>query len=112
MVTAWVFDLQDTADWGKSHISKFKAGKTQPVSFNNSNNSSGICVKTKMLLGLSFFSYLDLNSYIVSNNKKIGVQICYMKFLCSKVVPYLESYHSNLHGILLFIPGLVLLITN
>ena len=85
MATAWVFDLQDTADWGKSHISKFKAGKTQPVSFNNSSKSSGIRIKTKKLLGLSFFSYLDLNSYIVSNTKKLESKFVIWSFFVPKL---------------------------
>ena len=33
------FDLGDTVDWGKKWLVAFSAGKTQPVSFDRSNNN-------------------------------------------------------------------------
>ena len=40
------FDLLDTVDWGKKKwIADFNAGKTQVVSFDQSNNSGSIDVK-------------------------------------------------------------------
>ena len=38
-------DLQDTLDWGKKWLVDFNAGKTQLVSFDQSNNNGSIDVK-------------------------------------------------------------------
>ena len=38
-------DLQDTVDWGKKWLVDFNAGKTQLVSFDQSNNNGSIDVK-------------------------------------------------------------------
>ena len=38
-------DLQDTVDWGRKWLVDFNAGKTQLVSFDQSNNTSAIDVK-------------------------------------------------------------------
>ena len=38
-------DLQDTVDWGKKRLIDFNPGKTQLVSFDQSNNNSSINVK-------------------------------------------------------------------
>ena len=38
-------DLQDTVDWGRKWLVDFNAGKTQLVSFDQSNNTGGIDVK-------------------------------------------------------------------
>ena len=38
-------DLQDTIDWGRNQPVNFNSQKTQPVSFEQSNNSSAIDVK-------------------------------------------------------------------
>ena len=38
-------DLQDTVDWGKKWLVDFNAGKTQQVSFDQSNNNGSIDVK-------------------------------------------------------------------
>ena len=38
-------DQQDTVDWGKKWLVDFNAGKTQLVSFDQSNNNSFIDVK-------------------------------------------------------------------
>ena len=38
-------DLQDTVDWVRKWLADFNAGKTQQVSFNQSNNTGAIDVK-------------------------------------------------------------------
>ena len=38
-------DLRDTVDWGKKWLVDFNAGKTQLVSFDQSNNTDAIDVK-------------------------------------------------------------------
>ena len=38
-------DLQDTVDWGKKWLVDFSAGKTQLVSFDQSNNTEAIDMK-------------------------------------------------------------------
>ena len=38
-------DLRDTVDWGKKWLVNFNAGKTQLVSFDQSNNNGSIDVK-------------------------------------------------------------------
>ena len=45
-------DLRDTEDWGRQWLVDFNAGKTQLVSFDQSNNTAAIYVKmdVKMLL--------------------------------------------------------------
>ena len=63
-------DLQDTVDWGrKKCLVNFNAGKTQLVSFDQSNNTGAIEVKLDgsileekfyfKMLGLTFSSKLD-----------------------------------------------------
>ena len=77
----------------------FNAGKTQLVSFDWSNKSGSIDVKTDgsvleekssfKMLGLTFSSKLDWDSYIISiaktTFKKMGALICSMKFFSPKV---------------------------
>ena len=68
-------DLQDTVDWGKKWLVDFNAGKTQLVSFDQSNNNGSIDVKMDgfvleekssfKMLGLTFSSKLDWGSYII-----------------------------------------------
>ena len=41
----WASDLQDSVDLGKKWLVDFSAGKTQLVSFDQSNNSGSIDVK-------------------------------------------------------------------
>ena len=95
-------DLRDTVDWGRKWLVDFNAGKTQLVSFDQSNNSGAIDVKmdgsvleeklTYKMLGLTFSSKLDWGSYITSiakpTPKKIGALIRSMKFLSPKVALY------------------------
>ena len=79
------------------------AGKTQLVSFDQSNNTDSIDEKMGgtvleeksffKMLGLTFSSKLDWGSYIISiaktASKKIGVLIRSMKFLSPEVALYL-----------------------
>ena len=67
-------DLRDTEDWGRKWLVGFNAGKTQLVSFDQSNNTSATDVKIDgsvleekssfKMLGLTFSSKLDWGSYI------------------------------------------------
>ena len=96
-------DLRDTLDWGKKWLVDFNAGKTQLVLFDRSNNNGSIDVKmggsileeksSFKMLGLSFSSKLDWDSYIISivktSSKKIGALIRSMKFLSPEVALYL-----------------------
>ena len=96
-------DLRDTVDWGKKWLVDFNAGKTQLVSFDQSNNNGSIDVKmggsaleeksSFKMLGLTFSSKLDWGSYIISiaktASKKIGALIHSMKFLSPEVALYL-----------------------
>ena len=90
-------------DWGRKWLVDFNAGKAQLVLFDWSNNTGAIDVKMDgsvlkekssfRMLGLTFSSELDWNSYMISIaktvSKKIGVLICSMKFLYCGVVLYL-----------------------
>ena len=96
-------DLRDMVDWGKKWLVDLNAGKTQLVSFDQSNNNGSIDMKmggsileeksSFKMLGLTFSSKLDWGSYIISiaktASKKIGALICYMKFLSPEVALYL-----------------------
>ena len=73
-------------DWGKKWLVDFNAGKTQLVLLDQSNNNGSIDVKMNgsvlekkssfKMLGLTFSSKLDWDSYIISiaktASKKIG----------------------------------------
>ena len=69
-------DLQDIVDWGRKWLVDFSAGKTQLVSFDQSNNNGSLDVKMDgsvleekssfKMLGLTFPSKLDWGSYIIS----------------------------------------------
>ena len=90
-------------DWGKKQPLDFNAGKTQLVSFDQSNNTASIDVKMDgsvleekssfKMLWLIFFSKFFWGSYIICIAKtastKIGALICSMKFLFPKVALYL-----------------------
>ena len=87
-------------DWGRKWLVDFNAGKTQLVSFDQSNNTGAIDVKMDgsvlekkssfKMLGLTFLSKLDWGCYIISIaktvSKKIGVLVCSMKFLSAEVL--------------------------
>ena len=99
-------DLQETVNWGKKWLVDFNAGKTQLVSFDQSNNNGSIDVKMDwsvledkssfMMLGLTFSSKLDWGSYIISiaktASKKIEALIRSMKFLSPEVALYLYKF--------------------
>ena len=101
-------DLQDTVDWGRKWLLDFNAGKTQLVSFDQSNNTGAVDVKMDesvleekssfKMLGLTFSSKLDWGSYIISiaktASKKIGALIRSMKFLSPEVA--LNLYKSTI----------------
>ena len=98
-------DLRDTVDWVKKWLVDFNAGKTQPVSFDRSNNNGSIDVKMNgsvleekssfKMLGLTFSSKLDWGSYIISiaktASKKIGALIRSTKFLSPEDALYLHK---------------------
>ena len=95
-------DLRDTVDWSKKWLVDFNAGKTQLVSFDQSNNDGSIDKKMDgsvlekkssfEMMGMTF-SKLDWGSYIISIAKtasqKIGALIPSMKFLSPGVALYL-----------------------
>ena len=90
-------------DWGRNWLVEFNAGKTQLVSFDQSNNTGAIDVKMDgsvleekssfKMLGLTFSYKLDWGSYFSSivktAFKKIGALISSMKFLFPEVALYL-----------------------
>ena len=92
-------------DWG-SGLVDFNAGKTQLVSLDWSKSTGAIDVKMDgsvleektsfKMLGLTFSSKLDWDSYIVSiaktASKKIGALIRYVKFLSPVVALYLYKF--------------------
>ena len=96
-------------DWGKKWLVDFSAGKTQLVSFEQSNNNGSIDVKMDgsvleekssfRMLGLTFSTKLDWGSYIVSIakpvSKKTSALIHSMKFLSPEVALYL--FKSTIH---------------
>ena len=98
--------LQDTVDWGRKWHFSFNAGKTQLVSFDQSNNVFAIDVKLDgsvseekssfKILGLSFSSKLDWDSYITLllnlTPRKFGTLICFVKFPSPEIT--LDSYKS------------------
>ena len=97
-------------DWSSKWLVDFNSGKTQLVSFDQSNNTGAIDVKMDgsvleekssfKMLGLTFSSKLDWGSYIISiakaASKKIGALICSMKFLSREVALYLYKSTINL----------------
>ena len=90
-------------DWGRQWLVDFNGGKTQLVLFNWSNDTGAIDVKKDgsvleekssfKMLGLTFSSKLDWESYIISIAKtafkKIGALIHSMKFHSPEVALYL-----------------------
>ena len=96
-------DLRDTVDWGRKWLVDLNAGKIQLVSFDRSNSTGAIDVKTDefsieekssfKMLGLSFSSKLDWDPYIISiaktDSEKIGALICSMMLLSPEFALYL-----------------------
>ena len=86
-------------DWGKKWLVDFNAEKTQLVSFDRSNSNGsvddeidGSVLEKKSsfkMLGLTFSSKLDWDSYISSIAKTASKEICSMKFLSPEVTLYL-----------------------
>ena len=88
---------------GRKWLFDLNAGKTQLVSFDWSNNTGAIDVKMCgsvlvekspfKMLGLTFSSKLDWDSYIIfiakTASKKIGALICSIKFLSPEGALYL-----------------------
>ena len=86
-------------DWGRKWLVDFNFGKTQLVSFDQSNNTGTIDMKMDgtvleenscfKMLGLTFSPKLDCRSFIISiaksASKKIGALIPYMKFFSPEV---------------------------
>ena len=97
-------------DWGRKWLVDFNAGKTQLVSFDQSNNTGAIDVKmdgsvpeeksSLKMLGLTFSFKLDWGSYITSiaktASKKIGALIHSMKCLSSKVALSLNKFRKRM----------------
>ena len=93
-------------DWGRKWLVDFNAGKTQLVSFDQSNNTGAIDVKMDgsvleekpsfKMLGLTFCSKLDWGSYIISiaktASKKTRALIWSLKFLSPEVALYLYKF--------------------
>ena len=77
--------IYKTLDWSRKWLVDFNAGKTQLLSFNRSNNTSGIAVKmngsvreeksSSKVLRLTLCSKLGMGSYMIyiakSASKKI-----------------------------------------
>ena len=92
-------------DWGKKWLVHFNAGKTQLVSFDQSNKYSSIDLKMDgsvleekssfKVLGLTFSSKFDGGSCIIciakTSSKKIGALIHSMKFFSPEVTLYLHD---------------------
>ena len=117
-------DLRETVDLSRKWTVDFNAGKTELVSFDQSNNIGGIDVKMDgsvfeeklsfKILGLTFFPKLDWGSYIISItqsvSKKIGALIHSMKFLSPGLffisinLPHSHAWNT------VVISGLVLLV--
>ena len=90
-------------DRGKKWLVDSNAGKTQVVSFDQSSNTRSIDVKMDgsvleekpsfKMLGLTFSSKLDRDSYIISiaktASKIIGASIRFIKFVSTEVALYL-----------------------
>ena len=103
-------------NWGKKWLVDLNAGKSKLVSFDRSNNTGSIDVKMDgsvleekssfKILGLTFSSKLDWDSYLISivksASKKIGALIRSMKFLSPEVALYLyHVWNTTMYGILL-----------
>ena len=107
----WLLNLNlinKTLDWGKKWLSDFNVGKTQLVSFDQSNNTGSIDLKMDgsdledkssfRMLGLVFSSKLDWGSCIISiaktGSKKVGaiihsMKIFLLRLLCISInLPY------------------------
>ena len=113
----WLLNLNlinKTLDWGKKWLSDFNVGKTQLVSFDQSNNTGSIDLKMDgsdledkssfRMLGLVFSSKLDWGSCIISiaktGSKKVGaiihsMKIFLLRLLCISInLPYTHIWNT------------------
>ena len=113
----WLLNLNlinKTLDWGKKWLSDFNVGKTQLVSFDQSNNTGSIDLKMDgsdledkssfRMLGLVFSSKLDWGSCIISiaktGSKKVGaiihsMKIFLLRLLCISInLPYTHIWST------------------
>ena len=113
----WLLNLNlinKTLDWGKKWLSDFNVGKTQLVSFDQSNNTGSIDLKMDgsdledkssfRMLGLVFSSKLDWGSCIISiaktGSKKVGaiihsMKIFLLRLLCISInLPYTHMWNT------------------
>ena len=77
-------------DWSSKWLVDFNSGKTQLVSFDQSNNTGAIDLKMDesvfeeklsfKVLGLTFSSKLDWGSYIISFAKSTSIKIVALIF--------------------------------
>ena len=77
-------------DWSSKWLVDFDSGKTQLVSFDQSNNTGAIDLKMDesvfeeklsfKMLGLTFSSKLDWGSYIISFAKSTSIKIVALIF--------------------------------
>ena len=77
-------------DWSSKWLVDFNSGKTQLVSFDQSNNTGAIDLKMDesvfeeklsfKMLGLTFSSKLDWGSYIISFAKSTSIKIVALIF--------------------------------
>ena len=104
-------------DWGRKWLVNFKAGQTQPVSFDQSNNTGVIDVKmdasvleeksSYKMLGLTFSSKLDWHFYIISIARSASNKI---KALIHSIVCFSCSCSISLKIYQTTMPELVLLV--
>ena len=84
---------QDTLDWGKKWLVDFNAGKTQLLSFDQSNNNGSIDVKMdrSVLEKKSSFKMLGLSLFFLNwiGVLALSLLILSMKFLSPEVTLYL-----------------------
>ena len=104
-------------DWGRKWLVNFKAGETQPVLFDQSNNTGVIDVKmdasvleeksSYKMLGLTFSSKLDWHSYIISIARSTSNKI---KALIHSIVSFSCGCSISLKIYQTTMPELVLLV--
>ena len=89
--------LQDTVNWSKKWLIDFNAGKTQLVSFDQSNNTGpidgkmdGSILEEKLfkMLGLTFPSLLNwIGALTLSLLLKLPQENCSLNFFCEVSFP-------------------------
>ena len=91
-------ELRDSVDWSRKWLVKFNAGKTQLISFDQSNKTGAtdVTMDGSVLYILRCWGWLFLPNWIgpltislaKTASKKIGALICSIKFLSPEVVLY------------------------